>query len=155
MNHPVTAKDSNKTLEGGIFYPTGNMLIGVPSLAEAETLRKRFVDSGVDAAKCTVMERSLFQAEAEKNLENPGVLASLGSAVHIRQTQLELAREGCHFLLVDTPDAQARDHHVALLAGAAVRYAVLYRTLVIEDLIHHIASSIDKEEAGAPGAAIG
>ena len=61
-----------------------------------------------------------------------------------------LAREGCHFLLIFAPDDDDQERAMQLLDGLAVRYAVKYHRLIIENLVKDIDSSAPREAARSP-----
>ena len=87
-------------------------------------------------------------AAAAKDIDNSGPLAALGSSAKVRGKQLQLAREGCDFLVIRVDSDEQKDHIMQLLARVPVRYVVHYRRLVIEDLIDHIPSATaDRETA--------
>jgi hypothetical protein len=90
-----------------------------------------------------------MEHEAEENLEQASFL-SAGASVPARQKQLELAREGCHFLLIFAPDDEDQERAMQLLDGLAVRYAVKYHRLIIENLVKDIDSSAHREAARSP-----
>jgi hypothetical protein len=148
--HPVhEQKEANKAMEGGVFYPTGHIVAafddeGSALKAQECLVREHWPEDHVVYVDPTSMER-----EAEENLGQASFL-SAGASVPARQKQLALARDGCHFLLIFAPDDEDQERAMQLLDGLAVRYAVKYHRLIIENLVKDIRSSVHREAARAP-----
>lgn len=138
---------SSSLLEGGLFYPVGYIVLGLPEHAEAVGLHRLMVSNGLSEKECVLITAAAMVEAAGKDLESEGVLSSLGSTGHVRQRQLQLAQEGCHFLMVKASSEEEKQDILKQLTSVAVRYAVHYRRLVIEDLIAHIPSATADSES--------
>ncbi|MDB5973548.1 MAG: hypothetical protein JWR07_308 [Nevskia sp.] len=135
-------------VEGGIFYPVGYIVVGVPDHQTALRLQQQLADSGLPPKDCAVQPAAVMARAAAQDLESRTVLSAIGSSGHVRSKQLELAREGCDFLIIKAATDAEKDRVMAQLSRVPVRYAVLYRRLVIENLIDHIPSATaDREPA--------
>jgi len=134
-------KNSNSWIEGGVFYPTAYIVLGLPNHSDALRLRKAFLKSGTSPNECILIAAFAMAEAAAKDLESEGAMASFGSTGHVREKQLQLAQEGCHFLMIKVSSEEDKDRVLEALAQVPVRYAVHYGRLVIEDLIAHIPSA--------------
>ncbi|HKY92923.1 MAG TPA: hypothetical protein VJM11_17860 [Nevskiaceae bacterium] len=142
--------EANKVMEGGLFYPTGYVVAAFPSADDARTVRDALLADGFEADAVQHVDAATMEHEAAENLEHRGLMA-VGASVPVREKQLELARQGCDFLLVCAPEDQEEKRVVNALSKAPVRYAVKYRRLIIENLIPEIPSSTsDSEPARVP-----
>ncbi|MFI4978879.1 MAG: hypothetical protein ACHQIO_00875 [Nevskiales bacterium] len=142
---------AHNPVEGGIFYPTGYIVVGVPDHQTALRLQQQLVESGLPPEDCAVQPAAAMARAAAQDLESRNVLSAIGSSGHVRGKQLELAREGCDFLTIKAATDAEKDRVMAQLSRVPVRYAVLYRRLVIENLIDHIPSATaDREPARQP-----
>lgn len=128
---------ANKFIEGGIFYPTGHVLIAVADAALAARALSALQQAGFLPPQLLAIDAGTMEREAGDNLANHGIL-SVGASLPAREMQLNLAREGCHFLLIHAPEEEDHLRAVHSLTGLPVRYAVKYRTLVIENLINDV-----------------
>lgn len=150
MNPIHEQKDANKFMEGGIFYPTGHVVTGFATRELADDARKSLSGAGfADEHLLSIDDRTMAR-EAKENLDSRGVM-SVGASVPTREKQLELAEQGCHFLVIYAPEEADHKRVERALAGMQVRYAVKYRGLIIENLIVGIPSSAaDSEPARVP-----
>lgn len=143
-------KQANKFLEGGIFYPTGHIVTAFASAAQAARARDALLAAGFDDEHVQSIDDLTMAREAEENLDDSNVL-SVGASLPTREKQLELAQEGCHFLLVYAPDDGDDERLMQALSGMEARYAVKYHRLIIENLLVGIADTApDSEPARVP-----
>lgn len=150
MQHIHEQKEANKVMEGGMFYPTGYIVAAFPEAEDARTLRDRLVAAGFDDDAVRHVGADEMAREAEDNLEHRGLM-SVGASVPVREKQLELARQGCDFLLIHCPEDAEEARVVKMLGTVPVRYAVKYRRLIIENLVRDVPSSTpDAEPARVP-----
>lgn len=126
-------KDANKFREGGIFYPTGHVVAAFDNAEVADEARQALLDAGFESDHVVAIDAAEMRREAGENLEHRGPL-SIGASVPVRQKQLELAEDGCHFLMIFAPDDEDHERVKQALAGVSTRYAVKYRALVIENI---------------------
>lgn len=142
-------KKANKFLEGGVFYPTGHILAGFESSeaakGAAQAAQKALVNGGIGQDHLTYFSASTMAREASDNLEHAGIL-SVGASLPAREMQLELAKEGCDFLMIYAPDDRDQKEIIRLLQEHPLRYLIKYHRLVIEDLLTQMDSSADKQE---------
>ena len=142
-------EQANNFLEGGIFYPTGHVVIGLPDSTSVDKATQALKNAGFEDQHLLGIDANTMVREATKNLAAANL--SAGSALPTRQKQLELAEEGCHFLVIYAPEDADHERAIMALSGLPVRYAVKYRRLVIENLVENIRSNTaDSEPARVP-----
>lgn len=142
-------KEANRAMEGGVFYPTGHIVAAFTDEPSARRALDCLVREHWPEDHVVYVDPASMEREAEENLEHASFL-SAGASVPARQKQLELAREGCHFLLIFAPDDEDQERAMQLLDGLAVRYAVKYHRLIIENLVKDIRSSAKRDAARSP-----
>lgn len=142
--------EANKIMEGGVFYPTGYVVAAFPSSRDARKARDALLADGFDSDAVQHIDARSMAQEAGSNLEHRGLMA-VGASVPVREKQLELAREGCDFLLICAPEDDEEQRVIRALSTVPVRYAVKYKRLIIENLIPDIPTSTpDSEPARVP-----
>jgi hypothetical protein len=138
-----------KRLEGNVFYPTGCIVIALSHSEDAEALSRRLADAGFAGDQCTVTPAEDVVKAASQETESPSLVASLGSSIHLRTRQLELARAGCIFMQIKAPNDEAKSRALRVLADVPVRYAVHYHRLIVEDLIDRLPAAEDAVKSGS------
>jgi hypothetical protein len=141
MRKSLLSSAAHRYIEGGITYPTGHILAAFAEYDEAARLRHVLMAGGYGADECTLLTPADVIEAAQRELSAPTLLASLGYGLQARHEQLQLARDGHHFLLVHAPHHSDYEHMLRVLARTHVRYAVRYRSLVIEDITPQIAGA--------------
>lgn len=127
-------KQANKFLEGGIFYPTGHVVLAFANAQQSARARQALLKAGFEEQHILSIDDRSMAREAAENLEDSGVL-SVGASLPTREKQLELALEGCHFLLVYAPEDADHVLLIQTVTPLSPRYAVKYRRLIIENLL--------------------
>ena len=128
-------------IEGGLFYPVGYIVAGLPEQQDARQVYQNLLAQGLPQDECVLVSAAAMVEAAEKDLDAGGVIAAFGSTAQVRQKQLQLAREGYHFLMVKVASEADKERVLSELGQVTVRYAVLYHRLAIENLIAHIPSA--------------
>jgi len=132
---------ASSLIEGGLFYPVGHIVVGLPDQQDARQVYQNLLAHGLPQDECVMVSAAAMVEAAAKDLDSGGVIAAFGSTAQIREKQLQLAREGCHFLMVKVSSDEGKDFVLKELAQVPVRYAVQYHRLAIENLIAHIPSA--------------
>jgi hypothetical protein len=141
---------ASSVIEGGLFYPVAHIVVGLSSQEDAARVHQALLAKGLYQNECVLVSAAVMMEAAAEELKAEGAIAALGSTGQIREKQLQLAREGCHFLMVKVSAEEDKALLLKELVQVPVRYAVHYRRLVIEDLIAHIPSATaDCESARA------
>lgn len=140
--------DANRFLEGGLFYPTGHVVAAFPSESDALDAQKALSALGIAGDAVQSISADTMAREARENLDQATPLLSAGASLPVRQKQLHLAQEGCHFLLIEAGTDALTETVTRGLSQARVRYAVKYNRLTIDNLVRDIPSSTpDREPA--------
>jgi hypothetical protein len=137
----VAMKEASSLIEGGLFYPVGHIVAGFPDQQDARQVYQKLLAHGLSQDECVLVSAAAMVEAAAEDLDSGGVIAAFGSTAQIREKQLQLAREGCHFLMVKVSSDEGKDLVLKELAQVPVRYAVQYYRLAIENLIAHISSA--------------
>lgn len=151
MRHLQQQADANRFMEGGLFYPVGHIVAAFPKADDAKRAERTLIASGVSAAGIVAISAESMAREAQTNLDEALPFLSLGASLPVREKQLALARQGCHFLMIEADSDQEQRRVVAALSTVPVRYAVKYHRLTIENLVHDVPSATaDREPARVP-----
>lgn len=138
-------KKANRFLEGDVFYPTGHVVLGFAGAEAADTAYRRLMDAGSVEDHVLRISAQTMEREAGQDLRG-GNLLSAGASIPTREKQLQLARQGVHFLLVYAPEDEDEARVLDAMSGLEVRYAVKYRRLIIENLLGRIDSTAREQE---------
>lgn len=133
--------DGNHAREAGLFYPTGHLVIGFDDDGDAQAAHDDLRRAGFPEDDITDVPARKMEEEATRNLERPNLMSSLGSSLPVREKQLQLAQQGCDFVMVLANSAAKETQAIDAVSDRSVRYAVKYRTLVIEDMRARIKSA--------------
>jgi hypothetical protein len=149
MSEVTNQTAERKRLEGNVFYPTGCIVIALTHSEDVDELSRRLADAGFTGDQCMVTSAADVVEAASQETESPSLVASLGSSIHLRARQLELARAGCTFMQIKAPNDEAKNRALHVLASVPVRYAVHYHRLIVEDLIDRVPAAEDAVKSGS------
>lgn len=147
MTHIEKQADANRFLEGGMFYPTGRIVAAFPSQADAEDAVRALAARGIGPDAVQSIDALTMHREARENLDQAIPYLTLGAALPVREKQLELAEQGCHFLLIAADTDRDTQTAMQALSQARIRYAVKYNRLTIDNLVRDIPSATGDREA--------
>ena len=124
------------TTLGGVFYPTGYMVLMFPSEHEAQDAARRLEDMGFDEEEVSHASPDEFLREilGVSVDEDDDHMPSAGTEGDPARRIGQLAREGHHALLVHAPSAKQSEHVMEVLKEARISYGQKYRHFIIEDL---------------------
>lgn len=119
----------------GVFKPAGHTVLAFPDAEKLNDAVSRITAAGMAFETATRYTSQEMMAQTEADLRSASALASIGQELNLIKVHRELARKGCHFLVVPTKrDELARQ--VAEIARACGAIAAQhYGKLVVEDLI--------------------
>ena len=119
----------------GVFKPTGHTIAAFPSLAQVDKAVAQLQATGLDSGGFTRFTPSEMLAQSDVDIDQASFFAAIGQELNLVKFHRKLALQGCHFLVVPTPDdVLASDFaDVARICGALT--AQHYGTLIITDLI--------------------
>ena len=119
----------------GTFKPVGHVVVAMPDDATAEAATAALRGVGFEEADILHYSAAEEDSEMARMLDHASDFAGFGYEVTLMRKYQTLAREGCSWLLVYSPD----ETHTTKVADAAQRFgarlAVKYHRLVVEDLI--------------------
>ena len=137
----VRMSGASSLIEGGLFYPVGHIVVGLPDQQDARQVYQKLLAQGSPQDECILLSAAAMVEAAAEDLDSGGVMSAFGSTAQVREKQLQVAREGCHFLMIKVASDADKERVLGELGQVPVRYAVLYHRLAIEDLIAHIPSA--------------
>lgn len=147
MSELKRQEDANQASEAGMFYPTGYIVAGFADSATAKDAQAGLQRQGFGHEDLKYVPAAEMAREAARNLENPSFFASTGSSMPTRQKQLELARDGYDFILIHAPKKEDEKRALQALASAPPRYAIKYKRLIIENLMHEIPTPSSQSQS--------
>ena len=131
---PFQLESGMRTM-GGVFYPTGYVVLMFPGEQQARDACKLLGDNGFDEAEVMLVTPDDFRRELGDATGDDAILPSAGSEGDTVRRFAELARQGHHALMVHAPSADESDRVMTVLKGSPISYGQKYRKLVIEDLV--------------------
>ena len=123
----------NKPEAYGVFKPVGHVIASFPTDADAQGASQALKNEGYDDVVFYAPDAMLRQADAD--IANAGVLASLGQELNLVKAHRELAAQGFSFLVIDAPDDDDNVRVAAIARQFNATRAQKYGRLVIEELI--------------------
>jgi hypothetical protein len=119
----------------GIFYPVGYLVVGFPTVDDAQKVQRDLITGGYEPADCMLYTSDEMREAAERNLrEHKGFLARLGSSDEAVQAYLDAAKQGAAFLLIHAPDDLSAARAMNVIRRAPFKFAHRYHRLAIEEL---------------------
>jgi hypothetical protein len=121
----------------GVFYPTGHMVLMLPTLQDARRACQLLTQDGLSEDDICIARPEEFErlvhgcADEDDDL----LLPSLGTEAETAQHFLHLAHKGHHALIVHARAALSSSHVLEVLKEIDISYGQRYRYLVIEDLV--------------------
>lgn len=121
---------------GGVFYPTGYMVVMLPTEQDARAAESRLQENGLSGEKISLLSPAVIQEKITRTVGSADIpLPSAGTEADTVRRFAELAGLGHYALMIHAPHAQESDHVMELLKGSPISFAQKYRHLVIEDLV--------------------
>ncbi len=118
--------------EFGAFFPTGHTVVAFQQPQDAHQVVQELEaleHHAVDALELTPQQMAAF---AERNLQEAGFIADMGTSLATVQSFLDAARAGATFLILPTPDSQAAERVAQAIHHVPFVLAERYHRLVIE-----------------------
>jgi hypothetical protein len=117
------------------FKPVGHVVLALPddaaALRAAQELRARGLPEEAVVRYSAAEQARLM----EKLIDDSSGVAEFGHEIVVMRRFLDLALEGCGWLVVASPDETTEDTVVAVAQDMGAKAAVKYGRLVITDLI--------------------
>jgi hypothetical protein len=131
---PFHLESSMKTM-GGVFYPTGYMVLMFAGEQDARDAARRLADNGIQEDAVCLITPDDFRREIVGSTGDDEILPSAGTEGDTVRRFAQLAREGGHALMIHAPKSEESDRVMELLKDAKISYGQKYRKLVIEDIV--------------------
>lgn len=124
------------TTFGGVFYPTGYMVLMFATAEAARAACRRLDEHGLEEEDLSLLgpEEFLRQLHGCHGSDDDDQMPSAGTEAATARRLCHLARQGHHALLVHAPTARQSAHVMEVLKDAPISYGQKYRHLIIEDL---------------------
>lgn len=128
--------DSSMTTMGGVFYPTGYMVVMFPTEQDATDAARKLDEDGFPGDNVVLLTPTLIREKIARTVGDADTpMPSAGTESDTVRRYAQLAAQGHHGLMIHSPHGKETAHIMELLEGAPVSYAQKYRQLVIEDLV--------------------
>ncbi len=128
--------DSSMQTMSGVFYPTGYVVMMLPTRDDAKQAMKVLTDHGMSADAMTLLSPETVLSEIARTVGNADIpLPSAGTEADTVRRMTDFASNGHWGLMVYAPGQQESADMMAWLKGLPLSYAQKYRQLVIEDLV--------------------
>jgi hypothetical protein len=121
----------------GVFYPTGHIVLMLPTAEDARRACHVLRQDGIPEADLCLASPEEFERQiaGATDEDDDVLLPSPGTEAETAQRFRRLAREGHHALIVHAASGRASEHIMDVLKGLPIAYGQRYRQLVIEDLV--------------------
>jgi hypothetical protein len=119
---------------GGVFYPTGYVVVMFPNAEDARRIGDTLVRDGVSERVMELAPETVFREISRTEDGSDAPLPSVGTEGATVRSFHELARRGHHGLLVHANSGEATEAVMQVVRRVPFSFAQKYRTLVIEDL---------------------
>ena len=121
----------------GVFYPTGHMVLMLPTESDARRACALLRADGVAEADLCIARPEEFERQISDAIDeyDDVLLPSVGTEVETARRFRHLAHQGHHALIVHATAAMSSDHVLQVLHDLPISYGQRYRFLVIEDLV--------------------
>ena len=131
---PFQLDSSMKTALGGVFYPTGWLVLMFAGEQQARDAGKLLSDEGIAADDVLLVTPEDFRRDIIGTAGDDAIVPSAGTEGDTVRKFAGFAREGHYGLMVHAPKAEDSDRILELLRGSGITYGQKYRHLVIEDV---------------------
>ena len=125
--------ESNSQTAYGVFKPVGHVLASFPTERDARSAVEELQRAGFAEVAFYPAEQVLERAE--RDIQNAGMLASIGQELNLVKQQRDLAEEGHPFVSVLAPEDEAARRAADIVARHHADRAQKFGRLIIEELI--------------------
>lgn len=121
---------------GGVFYPTGYLVLMLPTEQDARAAERKLSQAGYDGETVCMLTPEDIHGQIARTVGSADIpLPSAGTEADTVRQYAQLASQGHHALMIHAPSAEESTHVMSVLRDAPVSYGQKYRNLVIEDLV--------------------
>jgi hypothetical protein len=129
--------DAGMTNMRGVFYPTGHMVLMLPTESDARRACELLRHDGVREEDLCLANPAEFERQISDAIDeyDDVLLPSVGTEVETARRFRHLAHQGHFALIVHASSAMTSDHVLEVLHDLPISYGQRYRFLVIEDMV--------------------
>jgi len=121
---------------GGVFYPTGYMVVMLPTEQDARAAERKLEDVGTWGERVALLSPEVIQEKIARTVGSADIpLPSAGTEADTVRRFAELASKGHWGLMIHAPKGDDTSQIMELLKEFPLSYGQKYRQLVIEDLV--------------------
>lgn len=118
----------------GVFSPTGHIVMAFTTNEDAKKAGQALVTAGFGQDDVTYYGSYEVMAEFEKSEQQAVNPVQIGQDVAKVEEFLELAKEGCGFLVVHAPKGAQSKRAIQIVHPYGLKFAEKYNWLTIEEL---------------------
>jgi hypothetical protein len=118
----------------GVFSPTGHVVMAITNDADAQQARAALLQSGFSDDDVTRYSKEEVLAEFERSEAHAVDPIQLGQNVAKVEEYLQLANQGCGFLVVQAPGDEDAKRAVRIVKPFGLIFAEKYNRLTLEEL---------------------
>ncbi|MFC5499673.1 RNA-binding protein [Caenimonas terrae] len=120
----------------GVFYPTGYMVVMLPSEQDARAAERKLEENGVMGEKVALLSPDVIQEKIARTVGSADIpLPTVGTEADTVRRFAELASQGHWALMIHAPHGDETTQIMEILKAFPLSYGQKYRQLVIEDLV--------------------
>jgi hypothetical protein len=120
----------------GVFYPTGYMVVMLPTEQDARAAERKLEESGVMGEKVALLTPDVILEKIARTVGSADIpLPTVGTEADTVRRFAELASQGHYALMIHAPHGDETAHIMEILKDFPLSYGQKYRQLVIEDLV--------------------
>ena len=120
----------------GVFYPTGYMVVMLPTEQDARAAEHKLEESGVMGEQVALLSPDVIQEKIARTVGSADIpLPTVGTEADTVRRFAELASQGQWGLMIHAPHGDETERVMDVLRAFPLSYGQKYRQLVIEDLV--------------------
>ena len=119
----------------GAFNPVGHVMVGLPQGADFQGLTQALHAAAWPPESLLKFAPGDAVSELQLRLDQAGPLSGFGYEIVLLRRYLELAQQGCQWLLVKVADNDQAQQVADLARTHSARLVVHYRGLTVEELL--------------------
>jgi hypothetical protein len=116
----------------GNFYPTHHVVLAFEKKEQADDVRDQLREAGFNEIRAIDDQQMI--AASQRGLDTASPIGAMGSSLKMVELHHELAKKGCHFLIVKAPTDEDTEKLMSIVRKGPYRLAQKYKRLVIQML---------------------
>lgn len=131
----------------GVFKPIGHVVMSFPPHVDLQQVGRSVAQAGLASQEITIYSADEMKRQIAADLENAGILASIGQEANLVKAHRALAEEGYGWLVVKVADDEEARRVADIGRQAEAERAQHYGRFVIEELIVHADEPVQAPES--------